>query len=272
MVASPGDLWGMMERPLAHDVHEHDGLVNLADRDDDYHRGAPPRTIFNRPHLRDLGQDASYSGRALGDERAWRAIGLGAGSVLLASLADDRVHSWARRHGRNRGVEAAADAGNALPFAAFAGAGLLALAGDERASNTGYTAVKSGAAAAAISVAAKYAIGRLRPGAAQDNHDFDPLGGKLGDKSFPSDRTTLMWATVTPIAKEYEMPWLYGAALLTNFGRVADRRHWFSDTVGGALLGYAVGSVLWESSRKAERTAATDVILTGDGVAVRSRW
>jgi hypothetical protein len=38
MVASPLDLYRLMEKPLVLDVHEHDGLVQLGDRDDDYHR------------------------------------------------------------------------------------------------------------------------------------------------------------------------------------------------------------------------------------------
>ena len=38
MVVSPLDLYRLMEKPLVLDVHEHDGLVLLGDRDDDYHR------------------------------------------------------------------------------------------------------------------------------------------------------------------------------------------------------------------------------------------
>jgi hypothetical protein len=30
-----------MEKPLVFDVHEHDGLGQLGDRDDDYHRPNP---------------------------------------------------------------------------------------------------------------------------------------------------------------------------------------------------------------------------------------
>ncbi len=271
MVSSPADLYGMLEKPLIIDAHTHDGLSQFGDRDDDYHRGPPERTLFDRPFLKDLDRDLRHSGQTLGDDRAWKAVALGVGSVLLSATADSRVDRWARDHGKNRAVETTADFGNALPFAAFAGAGLLALGGDARAADTGFTAVQSGLTGAAISVAAKYAVGRLRPGVARNTHDFDSFSGKLSDKSFPSDRTTLMWATVTPIAKEYEMPWLYGLAALTNFGRVADRKHWFSDTVAGSLLGYGVGSLLWDAHRKPERRSV-EVIPTWGGAAVRSRW
>lgn len=41
MVVSPLDLYRLMEKPLVLDVHDHDGLVQLGDRDDDYHRPTP---------------------------------------------------------------------------------------------------------------------------------------------------------------------------------------------------------------------------------------
>jgi membrane-associated phospholipid phosphatase len=58
-----------------------------------------------------------------------------------------------------------------------------------------------------------------------------------------------MWAAVTPYAKEFEMPWLYGVAALTNLARTGSREHWFSDTVAGSLLGYALGHLAWEARR-----------------------
>jgi membrane-associated phospholipid phosphatase len=58
-----------------------------------------------------------------------------------------------------------------------------------------------------------------------------------------------MWAAVTPYAKEYDMPWLYGVAALSNAGRTASREHWFSDTVAGSLLGYGLGHLAWEARR-----------------------
>ena len=57
------------------------------------------------------------------------------------------------------------------------------------------------------------------------------------------------WAVVTPFAEEYNAPWLYGVAVISNLARVGSRRHWVSDTVAGSLLGYAIGRVFWESSR-----------------------
>ena len=41
MVASPLDLYRLLEKPLVLDLHDHDGLVMLGDRDDNYHRVRP---------------------------------------------------------------------------------------------------------------------------------------------------------------------------------------------------------------------------------------
>jgi membrane-associated phospholipid phosphatase len=63
----------------------------------------------------------------------------------------------------------------------------------------------------------------------------------------PSIHSTLAWAAITPYAKAYDAPWLYGVAALTNVARIGGRDHWFSDTVGSALIGYGLGSLFWES-------------------------
>jgi len=62
----------------------------------------------------------------------------------------------------------------------------------------------------------KYAVGgRGRPpGWARPSSTPEARRNRF--KSFPSRHTALMWAAVTPYAKEFGMPWLYGVAALTN--------------------------------------------------------
>ena len=50
-------------------------------------------------------------------------------------------------------------------------------------------------------------------------------------------------------AQRHDMPWLYALAASTAFGRVQQREHWASDTVAGAFMGYAIGSMLTDQSR-----------------------
>ncbi len=88
-----------------------------------------------------------------------------------------------------------------------------------------------------------------------------------GYDSFPSGHTIVAWAVATPFAKEYDAPWLYGVAAVTNLARVASRKHWLSDTVAGSLLGYGIGSVFWESARN-PRSGEARVSVGPSGVRV----
>lgn len=265
MVVSPGDLYALMEKPLVLDIHEHDGLSMFGDREDDYHV-PPTRTIFDRPVRKELARDVQDTKRVLADERTWRAIGVGAGLTLLSSAFDRRADRWSDRHRQSRLLERTADVGNMLPLVALASAGFFTLdSANPRLSDTSYSALQSGLTAGLLAGAGRYAIGRQRPGAGRESSDFEPAKGKWQDKSFPSERTAVMWATVTPFAKEYDMPWLYGLAALTNFARVADRKHWVSDTVGGTLLGYSIGNLLWQAHRQPDRRSL-QVGFTGQGV------
>jgi membrane-associated phospholipid phosphatase len=153
------------------------------------------------------------------------------------------------------------------PVVAMVMSGLLALdQTDERLNTTAFTSVKAGVASALAVEGSKFLIGRSRPEAGNGSSDFHTLDSGNGNTSFPSGHTAVMWAALTPYAKEYEMPWLYGVAALTNIGRVAGREHWFSDTVGGAFLGYAVGSLMWESQRKTAKQGA-EWMISPSGVA-----
>jgi membrane-associated phospholipid phosphatase len=76
-----------------------------------------------------------------------------------------------------------------------------------------------------------------------------------GYDSMPSGHTIIAWAVATPFAEEYDAPWLYGLAAVTNLARVGSRNHWLSDTVAGSALGYAIGRVFWESSRTPQKGA-----------------
>ena len=108
-------------------------------------------------------------------------------------------------------------------------------------------ASRPGSRACIVNTGLKYAVGRARPEDGLGTTDFEPF--KRADASFPSNHTTVMWAAVTPFAKEYDAPWLYGVAALVNAGRIASREHWLSDTVASSLLGYAIGDFFWQERR-----------------------
>jgi hypothetical protein len=248
MVLSPGDLYAQLERPRR-DAASSDGLGNFAERADEANSPAvhPPMEPLGNPWP--LFQERRRSSaRALPDgEDFLRGVAVGAGAVLAASLVDKQFDKLMSQHAGSSLVQAWDKAGKALPVLAVGAAGASMLLGDERISNTGFIALQSALLAGAASMAIKPLVARARPLEDQGNW---ARSSDRSDASFPSNHATVSFAAVTPFAKELDAPWLYGVAGIASLGRAAARQHWASDVLGGGLLGYAVGSWLWEGQRK----------------------
>lgn len=166
------------------------------------------------------------------------------GAVLASSLLDKQVDNWAINHQTPR-WNTVGKIGNNLPVLMALGAGALytGIGGSESAS-TAETALKAGAYTLGASVLTRYVVGRARPAQDLGNAHFDGFGSGASQSGFPSNHVALAFALVTPFAQKHDMPWLYGAAALTAAGRIQSRDHWLSDTVGGALMGYAIGTLM----------------------------
>ena len=238
-------------------AREADPLARLDDMDT---RADEPRLAdlvlpATRP-IRRVMSDLSAAGRTAADTD-WLRMGLfGTGLVLASSALDKRADQFALDHGANRWVKKGNSFGNALPWLAIAGAGVAALDGSDPArSRTGYAALEAGGTALLAVTGLKYVFGRARPENELGNHAFKPFSTTAGYDSLPSGHTIIAWAVATPFAEEYDAPWLYGVAAITNLARVGSRKHWLSDTVAGSALGYAIGKVFWESSRTPQKGA-----------------
>ena len=250
MVSSPVDLYRMIEKPLVIDMHKSDGLSRLGDIEDDYNLPYLGSPMWDRP-FENLGRmtarDWGHGAGALSG--AWPYALIGTGAVLVSAAGDRGVDRYVQRHADSRAMDRLKSFGEWLPLAAISGAGLAALSEyDPRLSNTGIAALQAGATGLLANASIKYAVGRARPEVEAGPGDLEPF--KRPDASFPSNHATVVWAAVTPFAREYDAPWLYGLAVLTNAGRIASREHWLSDTVASSLLGYAIGDFFWEQRRK----------------------
>ena len=261
MVVSPGDLARIVERPTVQ-MHSRDGLERFGDRYDDYDLpmlGADRRW----PDL--VAQDFVGARRAAGEVDWVRTTVLGAGIVLGAAAFDDTLFRRADKYKDKDWMKNLVRAGDALPLAAVGFSAMFAF-DDSRPqlSETGIAALEAGAAAFVASTGLKYAVGRARPDSGEEKNQFNP--GESDDKwhSFPSRHTAVMWAAITPYAKEYGMPWLYGLAAVTNAARTGSREHWFSDTVAGSVLGYALGHLAWDARRGKNKNAPTVAVGPGN--------
>jgi hypothetical protein len=256
MVASPGDLYDMLEKPRR-DMLAYDGLGNFAERPDEQGLAAvlqPEQKIVNPwPAMR---ARLDHSSSALPDPANWvKGAGVAAGAVLVASLSDKKVDQVVKDHAGSRTLRGWNSFGNALPFALVGAAGAAVALGDDRLQNTGFISLQSVAAATGAAVGTKYIVSRARPEEEAGPWSRAGKGQSRSNASFPSGHAAVAFAAVTPFAKEYDAPWLYGLAAAGSMGRVAGRKHWVSDTVAGGILGYAMGSWLWHAQRDESRSA-----------------
>lgn len=76
----------------------------------------------------------------------------------------------------------------------------------------------------------------------------DPNGGRT-NSSFPSGHTTVAFAAATVFAMEYRnkplVPILsYSAATLIGLSRITENKHWATDVLCGATIGYLMGRLV----------------------------
>lgn len=203
--------------------------------------------------FKSFGEDLDSLGYNLTSRNVLSSLLYVGGITAVGALLDDPVDELARDYGDRRPMRALEDAGNALPFLAMGFSGLAVLGDwDARLTKPAFAALEAGAVSVVSSLGLKYAFGRARPESGQSSTTFDPLSKSNSNSSFPSMHSTLAWATLTPYAKAYDAPWLYGLAMTTNLARIGERKHWFSDTLAGALLGYGLGSFFWDAQRGKE--------------------
>ncbi len=194
------------------------------------------------------GNDLSALGRTAATPDFWRNALQIAGISLVSAIADKPLDTLAVNHGKNWVMTRVEKVGNSLPFIAIGYSAVSFLASDQDSTlaRASYSSLAAGGVGFAGVLGLKYTVGRARPSSEQGPASFTPVSASNGNTSWPSMHSTVMWAVITPYAKAYDAPWLYGVAAVTNVARVGGRDHWFSDTIAGSLLGYALGSFMWE--------------------------
>ena len=252
MVASPGDLYELMEQPRR-DMTTFDGLGNFAERRDEQNLPAvnpPVRPLKNPwPEFRWRVEQSVSTTPTL--PQWFKGTAVAGGTILSATLLDKPVDRFMKNHADASLTRAWNNVGKATPVVLVgAAAGAIAF-GDSRMQNMGIISFESVLGATALSVAAKNVVNRARP---RDEQGQWSRSANRSDASFPSNHATVAFAAVTPFAQEYDAPWLYGVAAAGSLGRTAGRQHWVSDVVAGGLLGYVVGGWLWQSQRDTSKS------------------
>lgn len=247
MVLSPGDLYGIMEQPRR-DLHSFDGMGDFGERADERNLPAvvKPDAPLENPWPR-FRMRLEQTGESSPPLSHWvRGAGLAGGAVLASALLDKPVDRYVKRHENSRANNTWGNFGKNMPLALIATSGVAVAMGDERMQNMGIVSLQSVAAAVGVTMVGKRVIGRARP---EEERGSWARAESRSDSALPSGHSAAAFAAVTPFAQEYDAPWLYGVAAVSSMGRVASRKHWVSDTVAGGLIGYTIGTLLWQGQR-----------------------
>ncbi|HGY56966.1 MAG TPA: phosphatase PAP2 family protein [Caldithrix abyssi] len=130
-----------------------------------------------------------------------------------------------------------------------AGSGALYLAGffsgNQKIKDMGLHTAQALLYTGILTIVTKELFGRARPYTDLGPYHFSPFSFSDDRRSFFSGHTSTAFAFSTVMAGEidnifWQIFW-YGAATLTAGARIYHNKHWFSDVVAGALVGYAVG-------------------------------
>ena len=201
-------------------------------------RTEPPANALER-----LADSTLMLGQQVGDipgsTWAW-----GAGAIMASSLLDTKVDSWAQAH-QGGTIERLGKATTAIPLALGLGTALLYTGlGGEPAASTADISLRAAALTLGTNLFTRFAVGRARPFEEKGTNSFNSFGPDAVQSGFASNHVAIAFALATPFAQEHNIPWLYAVAASTALGRVQQREHWLSDTVAGAMMGYAIGSLL----------------------------
>ncbi len=193
----------------------------------------------------------------------WIAGGLVAGLGVGLYLVEEDVRDWVQDHGSG-----AADRISLIiePFgdrnlvASTIGAGYLAgfLMDDRKIEETALLALQGFVLTEIATFGLKKLVRRARPTSGRGHDAFDgPRWHGTGEpgryqKSLPSGHAANAFVVATVVASEYDNPFVqaaaYGLATGVAWSRVYDDKHWATDVLAGAVLGYGIGKVVLEFS------------------------
>jgi membrane-associated phospholipid phosphatase len=196
--------------------------------------------------------------------RDWALFGAFVGVEIALTASDESIQKWAFDLGeRNKPVHGVGQYvtqfGGTYEGYVLAGFGMFGFVfHNQKMVTTTLLATQSYITAGAMEAFIKTITGRQRPTVVTSTGESEPVfkgpfapsgkdvNGQKVNSSFPSGHTTVAFAAATVFAMEYKatkiVPILsYTAASLIGLSRITENRHWFTDVVAGAALGYFTG-------------------------------
>jgi membrane-associated phospholipid phosphatase len=107
----------------------------------------------------------------------------------------------------------------------------------------------------------KYILARDRPLSGEGFESFHWFSFRNGQHSFPSGHASSAFAVAAVIAGQSDDFLVgavsYGLASLVALSRVNNNEHWFSDVVGGSIIGYFIGKKVLALNRPSGKNKPT---------------
>ncbi len=189
--------------------------------------------------------------------KQWAYTGAAAGVIALSITQDDFFYSKLRgREGspiNGLATYVGEPFGNPM-YTATSALGIYLIGkglNQDRLSEPALLAVQSIAISGASAMFFKLLFHRQRPyeGSVADSKTWFGPSFKSDNLSFPSGHTTTAFAIASSLSTYYKgnnevRLVLYSLATITAWSRIHDNKHWFSDVVAGAILGYFVGHTI----------------------------
>jgi membrane-associated phospholipid phosphatase len=136
-----------------------------------------------------------------------------------------------------------------------------------------------------VTMAVRYLTGRRRPYTSIENqYEFKAFETDGELTAFPSGHTVVAMTTSTVLAERIDTWWaravLYPFAALTGIARMYNDKHWLTDVIVGAALGYGSGMFVINQEEEREQEAlkknkkrktsggSTNFFPTGNGIRV----
>lgn len=190
------------------------------------------------------------------DGGEWLGAVAVAGGVVFVWTQDDQVRNFFQRNTFGAGHELSTWFFDPLPtyyLAAFTGGLYIwgVAAGDRKTETAALLTGKAVVITAAYATLFKGAFQRERPvvgNPADPGQWHGPLGG-FRHGAFPSRHAAMSFAAATVLGSYYnDRPWVaitsYSLATLVAFSQLHEDRHWASDALAGAALGFAIGKLV----------------------------
>ena len=197
-------------------------------------------------------------------KKDWGNLGKFTAATVALSFADEPIQKSALKlRNRNTAVNDVSkyvtNFGGLYEIYTLAGLGAYSLVfKDEKLKTTTLLATQAYITGAAVGTVVKFISGRTRPSFYESTVEAEPrfygpfskttkdANGKKVYSSFPSGHTTVAFAAATVFASEYRnkpiVPIIaYSVASLIGVSRITENKHWTTDVVVGAALGFLTG-------------------------------